>query len=53
LIVKDIVGIAAGIIVLAGLSVAILNGGQTASVIGATGKAFSDTITAATHPGKY
>ncbi|MHB8502638.1 MAG: hypothetical protein ACYDHE_17080 [Candidatus Acidiferrales bacterium] len=53
MVVKDVIGVVMGIIVLAGLSVAILNGGQTASVIAASGTAFTGLIGAATHPGKY
>lgn len=51
MVVKDIVGVAMAIVVLAGLSVAIINGGQTASVISASGKAFAKLIDTATHPG--
>ncbi len=45
-------GIGVAIIVLAGLSVAIINGGQTASVIKESGNAFAGLIGAATNPGK-
>jgi hypothetical protein len=37
-----------GIVVLAGVSVAIINGGQTARVITAAGNAFTSAIRAAT-----
>ena len=47
---KDILGIAVGIIVLAGISVAIINGGQTAQVIAASADGFGNLIGRATHP---
>ena len=50
--VKDLIGVATGIIILAGLSVAIINGGQTAQVINAAGNSFANLIGAATHPGR-
>lgn len=53
MVLKDVIGIGTAVIILAGLSVAILNGGQTASIISASGTAFSGLITSATHPGKY
>lgn len=46
--VSEIIGVAASIVVLAALSVAIVNGGNTAKVIKATGDAFAGTIRAAT-----
>lgn len=49
--VSEVIGIFAAIVILAGVSVVIINGGKTAQVIGAGGKAFSDSIKAATHPG--
>lgn len=49
---SEITGLAASIIVLAGLSVAIVNGGKTAQVIGAAGKAFTDSLRVATKGGK-
>lgn len=48
----EIIGLASSIVVLAGVSVAIVNGGNTAKVIGAAGKAFTDALTAATKGGK-
>ena len=51
MVVKDIVGVAVAIVVLAGLSVAVINGGQTAAVISASGNAFANLIGTATHPG--
>jgi hypothetical protein len=50
--VSEIIGVFAAIVILAGLSVVVINGGKSATVIGAGGKAFSDSIKAATHPGK-
>lgn len=50
MVVKDIIGVAIAIVVLAGLSVAIINGGKTAAVIKASGDAFTNLISAATHP---
>jgi hypothetical protein len=50
--VTEIIGLAGAIVVLAGISVAIINGGQTAKVVKSFGDAFSGSIKAATHPGK-
>ena len=50
--VKDIVGVLVAVVVLAGLSVAIINGGQTATIIEKSGAAFVGLINAATHPGQ-
>lgn len=47
---RDIVGVAVAIVALAALSVAIINGGQTATVITASGDAFANLIGRATHP---
>lgn len=49
---SEIVGLAASIVVLAGISVAIVNGEKTAKVIGAGGKAFNDALRTATKGGK-
>lgn len=49
---SEIVGLAASIVVLAGVSVAIVNGDKTAKVIGAGGKAFTDAVRVATRGGK-
>lgn len=49
--VSEVIAVFASIVVLAGLAVVIVNGGKSAQVIGAGGKAFSTSITAATHPG--
>ena len=46
--VERVIGVAASIVGLAVVSILIINGGNTAKVIGATGKAFSDSIRAAT-----
>lgn len=46
--VTEIIGIFASIVVLAGVSVAIIYGANTAKVIGAAGNAFSSSIKAAT-----
>jgi hypothetical protein len=48
----EIIGLAASIVVLAGISVAIVNGDKTAKVIGAGGKAFTDSLRVATKGGK-
>lgn len=48
----EIIGLASSIIVLAGISVAIVNGGNTAKVIGAAGKAFTDALRVATRGGR-
>lgn len=50
--VTEIIGLFASIVVLAGISVAIVNGGNTAKVIGAGGKAFNDALRTATRGGK-
>lgn len=49
---EQIIGIFASIVVLAGFSVAIINGDKAAKVIGASGKAFSDSLRVATRGGK-
>lgn len=49
---EQIIGIFASIVVLAGISVAIVNGGKTAQVIGAAGNAFSSSLRVATRGGK-
>ena len=46
--VREIVGIFAGLLILAGLSVAIVNGGQTAAVVGAGTNGFANMVKAAT-----
>jgi hypothetical protein len=48
---SEIVGIAAAIVVLAGISVAIIYGDRTAAVIKAGGNAFANSIKAATLQG--
>lgn len=45
---RDIIGVATAIVVLAGVSVAIANGGNTAKVIEAFGNSFGGVIKAAT-----
>lgn len=45
---RDILGIFAGVLVLAGLSMVVTNGGQVASIFSAGGEAFSRVINAAT-----
>lgn len=49
--VRDIVGVATAIVIVAGLTAAVVNGRQTAAVIGAIGDAFSGSIRAATMQG--
>lgn len=44
----EIVGLFASVVVLAGISVAIINGDKTAKVIGAGASGFRDIIKAAT-----
>lgn len=46
--VRDIVGVFVAVIVLAGVSVAIINGGNTSAVLGQIGTSFSQIIRAAT-----
>lgn len=50
--VNQIIGVAASIVVLAGISVAIVNGNKTAKIIGAVGDAFTSSIRAATAGGR-
>lgn len=45
---SEITGLAFAIVVLAGVSMAILYGDRTAQVVGAFGKAFTNSIKAAT-----
>jgi hypothetical protein len=47
---SQIVGLGTSIVVLAIIAVAIINGKNTAAIFTAAGKAFSGSITAATHP---
>jgi hypothetical protein len=49
----EIIGVAASIVGLAGLSVAIIYGDRTAKVIGAAGNAFINSIRAATLQTQY
>lgn len=49
--VSEVIALMASIVVLAGVSVAIINGGKTAQVLGAGGGVFVNSIKAATHPG--
>jgi hypothetical protein len=46
--VSEIIGIFAALVVVAGLSFAIANGGNTAKIIGSVGTAFQGSIRAAT-----
>lgn len=46
--VSEIVGVLTAIVILAGLSVAIINGGETASILDAAGSNFVKAIQAAT-----
>jgi hypothetical protein len=45
---REVFGVATAILVVAALSVAIVNGGQTAQVLNAAGSSFSGLIKAAT-----
>lgn len=47
---SQIAGVLTSIVVLAIIAVAIINGKNTAAILTAAGKAFSGSITAATHP---
>lgn len=49
--VREGVGVLVGLLVLAGLTVAIVNGGNTAAVLGAAAGGFATTIKAATLQG--
>lgn len=46
--VREVIGVFAAVIVLAGLSVAIVNGGRTAQILEAGGNSFAEIIRAAT-----
>ena len=46
--VRDIFGVATAVLVLAGITVAIVNGGETANIIGKVGESFSGVVKAAT-----
>jgi hypothetical protein len=48
---NEIASVLVAVLVLAGITVAIVNGGQTASVLNASGSAFSNVIKAATGKG--
>lgn len=48
---SQIFGVLTSIVVLAMISVAIINGDKTAAIIGKFGTAFSSGIHEATHPG--
>lgn len=50
--VAELFGVLTAIVVLAGLSVAIVNGGQTKGIISAAGDTFVKSIQAATLQGK-
>lgn len=50
--VSELIGVLAAIVVLAGVSVAVVNGDKTAKVIGSFGNAFSGSIRAATLQGR-
>jgi hypothetical protein len=49
--VREIISLGAGLLVLAGLSIAIVNGGQTANILGTGAKGFAELIRAATLKG--
>lgn len=50
--VSELIGVMAAIVVLAGVSVAIVNGDKTARVVGSFGNAFTGSIRAATLQGR-
>ena len=45
---RQVFGLATGVLILAGLSVAIVNGGQTANIFTAAADGFSNVVKAAT-----
>lgn len=49
---SEIIGIFASIVVLAGFSVAIVNGDKAAKLVGSGGKAFNDALRTATRGGR-
>jgi hypothetical protein len=49
--IREIVGFLTGFLILAGLTVAIVNGGNTANIFTAAGNAFATDIKAATLQG--
>jgi hypothetical protein len=46
--VREIISLGAGLLILAGLSVAIINGGNTANILGTGATGFANLIKAAT-----
>jgi len=52
MVVKDVIGLMAGIVVLAGIAYAIWRGDETVKIIGAAGDAFAGSIVAATPRGR-
>ena len=48
MVVRDVIGVAVAIVVLAGVAVALQPGSQTAAVVDAAAKGFSNIIRAAT-----
>jgi hypothetical protein len=48
--VRDIIGVATAIVVVAGLAVVVARGGETAKVLSAAGHGFAEVINAATQP---
>jgi len=46
--VREIVGLGVGFLVLAGITVAVINGGQTAAILGAGTNGFANMVRAAT-----
>jgi hypothetical protein len=50
---RDVIGLFSAVIVLAGITFAIANGGGSAQLLGAIGSSFSNIVGTATHPGVY
>lgn len=45
---RDIIGLGTAVLVLAGITVAIVNGDKTARIIGTVGNSFANVVTSAT-----
>lgn len=48
MVIHDMIGVAVAVLLLAGITVAIVNGTKTAAIIGATGDSFAKVVHSAT-----
>ena len=51
MVMREVFGLAAGVLILAGIAYAIYNGKETASIIGTAGSSFAGVVQAATMQG--